>query len=160
DPSFGANGAHPHRTRTMQRLFRHSVWSSRPGENQCFDGRAQTSHEGTRGWVLARSMRVTTYERSPATISCPRRYVIASLRPLTVMKHCSPRREATQRPITPMVCPPVRGSEVNSGSLSAIRALCVTCRFVNQRWLRRYHPVTARRNSSSRAGLPLSFSLV
>src|SRR4030095_4175221 len=154
DPSFGAYGAHPHRTRTMQRLFRHSVRSrsSRPGENQCFDGRAQTSHEDTRGSDLARRMRVTTYERSPATISCPRRYVIASLRPFTVMKRCSPRREATQRLITPMVCPPVRGSEVNTGNLSSFRTVCVTCRFVNQRCVRPYHPVTARRNSSSRAG--------
>src|SRR5262245_43595921 len=83
-------------------------WLSRPNEDHRFAGRAQISHEGTRGSVLARRIRVTTYERSPATISCPRRYIITSLRPFTVMKHCSPRSDATQRLITPMVCPPVR----------------------------------------------------
>src|SRR5262245_24182821 len=88
----------------------HSVtgqWSSLDA-NQYFAGRAHTSHEGTRGSVLARRIRVTTYERSPATISCPRRYMFRSLGPFTVMKHCSPRSVATQRLIAPMVYPPVR----------------------------------------------------
>src|SRR5215468_10123640 len=78
-------------------------WLSRPNENQFFEGRAQISHEGTRGSTLVRRIRVTTYERSPATISWPRRYAIASLEPCTVTKHCSPRSDATQRLITPMV---------------------------------------------------------
>src|SRR6187401_2592932 len=96
---------------------------SRPDENQCFAGRAQTSHEGTRGSILVRTTRVTTYERSPAIISCPRRYAIASLWPFTVTKHCSPRSDATQRLITPMDWSSDRGSEMHIRNLSAIRAL-------------------------------------
>jgi hypothetical protein len=36
-----------------------------------------------------------------------------------------------------------RGSEVHIRNLSAIRALCVTCRFVKVRGVCRYYPVTA-----------------
>jgi hypothetical protein len=54
-------------------------------------------------------MRVTTNVRSPATICCPRRYMDASLRPLTVTKHCSPRTDATQR-LNTLIVPPVEGA--------------------------------------------------
>jgi len=103
--------------------------------DQFFAGRAQISHEGTRGSVLARSMRVTTYERSPATISCPRRYMLLSLGPFTVMKHCSPRSVATQRLIAPMVFSSGRERSPQRNLSASVRC-CVNCRFVKVSRLR------------------------